>query len=153
MGSKKEKVFQDSVIGMFKERGGHAVNVEPGITNPGMPDVNWCLAGIEGNIELKYGFLEGAAPTIRPNQIVWFRERIKAKGLPMFGYYLEGEVGDLVLIFQGRHYEQLARAKDVDEIYDIPHKLVGDPNEFVDVLIGSMMEWHDEIDPPAKIIT
>ena len=151
----KEKGFQDMVIQMFAARGGHAVNVEPGTTNPGMPDINWCLEGIEGNLELKFGFEGGAAPTIRPNQIVWFRERIKAKGMPMFGYYVESkEYVDLVFIIRGEHYEALAKAKTMDDIIvDVPKIIVTDPEEFVETLIGEMSEWHDEIDPPSRIIT
>ncbi len=61
-----EKKFQDAVIGLLTARGAHAINVEPGITNPGMPDVNWCLAGIEGNLELKFGYEDGAAPIVLP---------------------------------------------------------------------------------------
>lgn len=151
---KKEKGFQDMVVGMFKLRGGHAVNVEPGITNPGMPDLNWCLAGIEGNLELKYGYENGAAPIIRPNQIVWFRERVKAGGYPMFGYFVECEkYMDEVYVFQGRHFEELAKAKEVNEIFDLPHLRIINPDEFVEGLISEMASWHDEIDPPSRIIT
>lgn len=148
---KNEKEFQDAVIGMFVAKGGHAVNMEPNVTNPGIPDINWCLHGIEGNLELKFAYDGGAAPMIRPNQIVWFRERIRAGGYPMFGYYVECEsYMDEVYIFQGRHYEELAKAKDLEDIYELPNLRVINPLEFVEAVVSEMASWHDEVDPPAS---
>lgn len=151
----KETVFQNMVINLFEARGAHAVNMEPNkAINPGIPDVNWCLQGIEGNVELKYGFDGGAAPLIRPFQVVWFRERVKAGGYPMFAYYIEcEEYTDEVYIFQGRHYEALAKAKDMEDVLEVPNLRVMDPNNLVEALLSEMASWHDEIDPPSQIVT
>lgn len=149
----KEKVFQDMVIQLFEAQGGHAVNMEPSKTNPGIPDINWCIQGIEGNVELKYGFDGGAAPLIRPPQVVWFRERVRAGGLPMFAYYIEcDKFTDEVYIFQGRHYKALAEAKEVEDVIAVPNLRVMEPTNLVQALMSEMASWHDEIDPPSQIV-
>lgn len=136
------------VIAQFRNKGAHAVNMEPSITNPGIPDVNFCLEGILGDVELKFGYAKGAAPLVRPGQIVWFRERIRAGGYPMLAYYVEDkEYTDEVMIFQGRHIEDLAEAKDIDEIYDIEYLRVINPEDIVEALISEMASWHDEMHP------
>ena len=148
-----EKQFQDMVIGLFTEKKAHAVNMEPGTTNPGIPDISWCMEGIEGNLELKFGYDTGAAPLIRPLQLVWFRERIKAGGYPMLGYYIEcEEFMDEVMVFQGRHIEALARAKDIDDIYSIPHLRIIHPEEMIEGLISEMASWHDELHPNIALL-
>ena len=148
-----EKKFQDMVIGLFRRKHAHAVNMEPGTTNPGIPDINWCMGGIEGNLELKFGYDTGAAPLIRPYQLVWFRERIQAGGYPMLGYYIEcEEYTDEVMVFQGRHIDDLAKAKDMDGIYDIPHLRIIHPEEMIEGLISEMASWHDELHPQITLI-
>ena len=152
-----EKEWQDAVIALFTSLNAHAVNVEPGITNPGMPDINWCYQGIEGNLELKIAYDEGAGPHIRPNQIVWFRERVKAGGYPMFGVYVKSKTySDEVYVIQGRYVTELADySNNWDAVLaNVPHLRVMRPEEFVQALISEMASWHDEIDPPGpEIIT
>ena len=142
---KDEKEFQDHVIAIFNRRGAHAVNMEPSRTNPGIPDTNWCLDGIEGNLELKYVYDEGAAPMVRPMQLVWFRERIKAGGYPMFAYYVScTKYLDEVYVYRGDQFLKLANAKNASALTDIPHLRVVDPNELIDGLISEMASWNEE---------
>lgn len=146
-----EKEFQDSIIGLFKERHGHAVNMEPHMTNPGIPDVNWCMAGIEGNLELKVGKDDGVRPRIRPTQLIWFRKRVAAGGYPMFGIYVNSkEYTDEVYIFQGRYLDKINEMKKMSDLLesDIPQLRIMDPNNFVEGLVSEMASWHDEIEPP-----
>lgn len=148
-----EKAFQDMVMGLLQDKKAHAVNMEPGTTNPGIPDINWCLEGIEGHLELKFGCNGFPAPKIRGTQIVWFRERIKAGGYPMFAYYIEEpDYTDEVYVFQGRYYEHLATAKKLDEIYEIPHLRVMNPMELMEALISEMASWHDELHPQIQLL-
>lgn len=147
-----EKKFQDMVLGLFRAKDAHAVNMEPSTTNPGIPDINWCLEGIEGNLELKFCYDTGAAPHIRPPQLVWFRERIKAGGYPMLAYYIEEEDAiDGVYIFQGRHIEALAMCKTTDELFDIEYLRVINPQEMVEALISEIASWCDQ--ETSRIVT
>ena len=143
-----EKKFQDLVLELFAAKNAHAVNMEPATTNPGIPDINWCMEGIEGNLELKFAHENGAVPLIRPLQLVWFRERIKAGGYPMLAYYIEGkEYSDEVFLFQGRYIDHLATTKDLDDLCDVPYLKVLNPDEIVEALISEMASWHDELHP------
>jgi hypothetical protein len=148
-----EKAFEDMVLELFLKKGAHAVNMEPGLTNPGIPDINWCLEGIIGDLELKFGCgKRNRAPHIRPSQLVWFRERIKAGGYPMLAYYIEEpKYADEVYIFQGRYIEQLAMAKKLNDLDDIPSLRVMNPAEMVEALISEIASWWDQENP--KIIT
>jgi hypothetical protein len=144
-----EKAFEDMVIGLFIVKEAHVVNMEPGLTNPGIPDISWCLEGIEGNLELKFGCgKRGRAPHIRPSQLVWFRERIKAGGYPMLAYFIEEpKYTDEVYIFQGRYIEQLAMAKKLNDLDDIPSLRVINPAEMVEALISEIASWYDQDHP------
>ncbi len=153
-----EKKFQDMVMELFRIKEAHAVNMEPGTTNPGIPDVSWCLEGIVGQLELKYGCgKRKRAPHVRTSQVVWFRERMKAGGYPMLAYYIEEpDFTDEVYLFQGRYIEQLAMCKKLDEIYEIPNLRIMNPNELIEALISEIASWYDQVDPIAnvpKIIT
>lgn len=65
-------------------RSGHYSRIESE-TSPGFPDVNYCIGGIEGNIELKcsrcpkakYPFKKGG---LRKSQEHWIRQRIESGG-------------------------------------------------------------------------
>lgn len=56
---------------------GHFTRIESGATVLGQPDVNYCIAGIEGNLELKYAKLVKDALTLRPAQYQWMNQRMK----------------------------------------------------------------------------
>ena len=126
--------------------------MEPSNTNPGIPDINWCIDGVEGNLELKYAYSDGAAPHIRPAQLVWFRERMKAGGYPMLAYYIEADkYMDEVFVFEGQYIEQLAMAKTVDDLDDIESLRVVNPEEMIEAMISCIAGWHDELHPEALI--
>jgi hypothetical protein len=54
--------------------------VESHSTSPGIPDISYCCYGVEGWIELKCG----PGIEVRPSQVLWMEERIKAGGSPLF---------------------------------------------------------------------
>ena len=147
-----EKIFQDSVLQLFKAKHAHAIDMEPGMTNPGIPDINWCIDGVEGNLELKWGVAGERAPKIRPTQVVWFRGRIAAGGYPMLAYYIEDdEYTDEVLIFEGRVIEELAMVKKVNDLTDVEHLRIMSPGEMIEGMISCIAGWHDELHPEALI--
>ena len=148
-----ENVFQTMVLALFQNQHAHAVNMEPGTTNPGIPDINWCMGGIEGNLELKYGISGGLAPHVRPTQVVWFRERIRAGGYPMLAYFIEDrEYTDEVYIYQGRYIEHLATAKNIDDLDDIESLRIINPMEMIEGLISEIASWHDQLNPQIMTI-
>ncbi len=66
--------FRRQVIS-YLSKYGHAVPVES-LACPGVPDVNYCLGGLEGWIELKQG-----RDVLRPTQRLWIRNRLKSHGI------------------------------------------------------------------------
>ena len=60
---------------------GHWSKVESHDTSAGIPDLNYCMDGMEGWLELKFGN-RVKAPKLRPTQCAWFRRRIKMGGTP-----------------------------------------------------------------------
>jgi hypothetical protein len=57
---------------------GDWVSVETWSTGRGVPDLNYCINGHEGWIELKT--TEGWAVTVRPEQVAWIERRLRAGG-------------------------------------------------------------------------
>lgn len=57
---------------------GHFTRIESGSTVLGQPDVNYCILGMEGNLELKYVGASGNNQrlTLRPSQYQWMNQRI-----------------------------------------------------------------------------
>ncbi len=66
---------------------GHFSRVESHLMSAGIPDVDFCIEGTEGHIELKYGF--NKVPKIRGSQARWFRNRVRAGGKPWMFTLLE----------------------------------------------------------------
>lgn len=56
----------------------HANRIETGATVLGQPDVNYCLFGVENNIELKYVDAPTSRCILRPSQYQWMNKRAKA---------------------------------------------------------------------------
>lgn len=50
------------------------------MTSAGIPDLSYCCYGREGWVELK----AGPCIEVRPTQVSWFKDRIKAGGWPLF---------------------------------------------------------------------
>ena len=73
---------------------GHFSRVESPETSDGIPDVDFCIGGTEGHIELKFNDFNRRKPKkefIRPSQVRWFRKRIKEGGHPwLFALFLVG---------------------------------------------------------------
>lgn len=71
----------------------HLSWIESHSTAIGFPDINYCLYGVEGELELK----AGPDIDVLASQVVWFKERLKAGGWPLFLI----QWGDVYMIVPG----------------------------------------------------
>lgn len=58
----------------------HLERVESHALSSGTPDVDFCIVGHMGKIELKYANDDNPVPDIRPSQVRWMRKRFRAGG-------------------------------------------------------------------------
>lgn len=68
-----EKRLQKYVLDNI-DHTGHWLFVESKEVSAGIPDLDFCIKGVEGKIELKHG-TDKKPPTLRPTQCAWFRRR------------------------------------------------------------------------------
>ncbi len=80
-----ERILWRRTIKPILNKLGHASRIESHSTCSGIPDVNYCIEGINGDMELKHGVLS-KPPDFRLSQKVWFRDRIKVGGTPWILY-------------------------------------------------------------------
>ncbi len=62
-----------SHVKLITRNAAHLCFVESHLTSAGIPDIDFCISGVEGHLELKYWGKE--PPNFRPTQIKWFRDR------------------------------------------------------------------------------
>jgi len=93
-----EAKLSKTVCGIINTLGGHVSRVEAAASAAGIPDLDYCLTGKESHIELKYGHSQ-KMPELRPSQVRWFRDRVKAGGRP-FILCLDGDT-DFVYLVRG----------------------------------------------------
>jgi hypothetical protein len=67
---------------LIRNMPGHWSMVESPITSAGIPDLDFCINGIEGHVELKYAS-EKKSPELRTSQRLWFRRRLAEGGTPV----------------------------------------------------------------------
>lgn len=106
-----EHDLQTLIIDYITQEGGHASNVESGRTAAGIPDVDYHL-DVTNNLEIKH-ITKKRTSHIRPTQVKWFRDRIKAGGEPLLLAYLETEydtIGTLAL-YHGSTVDKLVSLK------------------------------------------
>lgn len=81
-------------------------NVETGLTSLGVPDLNFCIEGVEGWIEMKA--TAHWAVTLRPNQIGWLLTRKRHGGQVFIAVRRRTEQGaDELYLCRGEYAEQL----------------------------------------------
>lgn len=95
---------------------GHCSMIESPLVTPGFPDLNYCIDGVEGNIELKWSGL-GGVPEIRPAQRIWFKHRNVEGGRTwIYAKVKQGITqGYFYLLIRGKYIKELAEAKHLDE--------------------------------------
>lgn len=91
---------------------GHFSRVESHEQSAGIPDVDYCILGVENHVELKYG--KEKRPKIRPTQVKWFRDRVKAGGHPyLFTQIHCPRSADYWMLHQGDKVGFLARESNL----------------------------------------
>lgn len=85
---------------------GHFTRIESGATVLGQPDVNYCIKGCEGNLELKFAKKENDMLILRPSQYQWMNQRIMcgAKNVWILAHISETKTWMLI---HGRHARNL----------------------------------------------
>lgn len=83
---KNEAEFSKFVRSIINGHGGHVSQVEAHASAAGIPDLDYCIEGKEGHIELKYMSINHV-PRIRPSQFLWMKKRMAAGGTPFFLCY------------------------------------------------------------------
>ena len=80
--SKNEKgLWKDvkKLLGPSKEI--HIDRIESHATALGSPDVDYCINGYQGKLELKYTKTETKGLMLRPSQVMWHKKRADAQGV------------------------------------------------------------------------
>ena len=86
---------------------GHFSRVESHESSAGIPDVDFCIAGVEGHVELKFG--NGSKhPNIRPTQAKWFRDRVRKDGKPWMFTLIMVKKRSVYLLHEGKWVPRLA---------------------------------------------
>jgi hypothetical protein len=92
----------------------HMCMVESHAVSAGIPDLNYCLNGKEGWIELKWWTNTNPAQ-FRPTQIAWFRRRVAAGGKPLviWGH----DLGERTKFYamEGKNVPSLARSQELKQ--------------------------------------
>ena len=90
---------------------GHFSRVESHETSSGIPDVDFCINGTEGHIELK--FSRDKTPKIRSSQVTWFRRRRKEGGNPWLFTHMILKGKDYYLLHDASKISGLATNRNV----------------------------------------
>jgi hypothetical protein len=88
---------------------GHLDRIESHATSVGRPDVNYCIDGVTGDIELKFYDASKGGFVLRPSQNAWMMQRVRADG-EVFILAAHRSAGSTVyLLIDGCHSQELIR--------------------------------------------
>lgn len=94
---------------------GHFDRIESTFTVNGRPDVNYCIDGRIGDVELKVYDKKRGGFIIRSSQIAWFRSRIANKGLCfILARYDYSEAGKIFLLIPGENAHHLTHDRSFE---------------------------------------
>jgi len=106
-----ESKFSKHIRGIIKSAcGGHVSRVEAAESAAGIPDLDYCVHGREGHIELKVGSVK-KPPDLLASQVRWFRKRIEAGGDPFF--LCLNTDNNAVYLVDGQFFQQLSGKTDI----------------------------------------
>lgn len=109
-----ESDLSKAVFSIINDGGGHACRVESPLVTPGFPDIDFCIDGHMGQIELKFQdfftYLH-----IRPAQYRWHKQRQKAGGRTFFLAEFCTENSHLFVLINGNRIQKLESPNDPSE--------------------------------------
>lgn len=121
---------------------GHFSRVESHETSSGIPDVDYCIRGIENHVELKFG--KNKRPKIRGTQTRWFRHRVKAGGHPyLFTHIACSRSADYWMLHRGDVVGELAQ-KDLKGWVRMATKIWTRDMDWVDLWNELQRRWNDK---------
>ncbi len=95
----------------------HISSVESHLTAAGIPDLDFCISGLEGHIEVKFSSNK-LAPKIRSTQVRWFKKRVRAGGTPWVFAKLMVNSNWHYCLFNGAVIDNLAKTtKSANWVY------------------------------------
>jgi hypothetical protein len=94
----------------------HISQVESHAVSAGIPDLNYCVDGVEGWIELKWWYKSKPAQ-FRPTQIAWFRRRVTAGGKPFVVWAHDLDGPPKFVLMEGKNVPSLARSQEIKDWY------------------------------------
>ena len=116
----KEYFSEINAAGVFKT---HVSWIESHETSPGIPDIEYCISDSYGigcrvnNVELK---VLGHSMEVRSSQLLWFRERVKAGGLPFLLIKVPIDSPRVVEVSAGVTRGVLSKEELIPGVYAIP---------------------------------
>lgn len=111
-----EDWLRDQIRAAFKGRGAHLSWIESHETSAGFPDLDYMMKGVGTQIELKVTKANGAIK-IRASQYSWFRDRVRAGGLPYLWVYDHAK--ELHWAVRGQYVNSISKATDLSMDRDI----------------------------------
>lgn len=86
---------------------GHFDRIESHATSLGRPDVNYCIDGVDGDIELKIYDPRRGGFILRANQNAWFGKRLRANGRCFVIARYDYSGGKRFLLIEGKNAKHL----------------------------------------------
>lgn len=108
---------------------GHWSIIESHATSTGVPDLAYCVDGVDGWLELKHT-RNKKMPRIRPAQRKWISAHWRARGRPLILFEIRGKFG----LIEGRYINHLfADAKNETTWWKYAHKRWEDHPNWVEL--------------------
>lgn len=137
-----EKQMWNYMRAPLKSYGTHFTRIESGETSLGQPDLNFCVNGVDGNIELKISATLNRKITLRPAQHRWFKSRINAGSTSswVMAYITKEKIW---LLIRGDYTKELiSNPKAYDWVKLAEHKFVDklDYDKLIEILGGTYVK-------------
>lgn len=101
---------------------GHFSCVESHLTSAGFPDIDYCINGVEGHLEVKYYGSKGLI--LRPTQCAWLRQRLKAGGRPLL-LWADGQNPQTYYLVKGPRLPELVKSAHLPWWVERSHRVWG----------------------------
>ena len=102
------------------DHAGHLDRIESHSTSQGRPDVNYCIDGCMGDIELKIFDKRKGGLVLRANQNAWFCNRVRHNGRCFILARYDNDFGNSTFILiEGRHSRALIHDRSYETWRDL----------------------------------